>query len=158
MNKNIKYAIGWGAVGMVYMAIGAMNFWLRQPVFGAIILVVGYLWSAWMIFKHGGLYGINFAWDRVDKRLEEIDAMLDEAIKATGRKTGPVWDLCDKEPQRNNRRDRAQRDFWRQGKGGAQLRCRRCGYTEFSRVAGRYVCACCGEVMESHGEEGSTVR
>lgn len=26
MNKNIKYAIGWGAVGMVYMAIGAMNF------------------------------------------------------------------------------------------------------------------------------------
>ena len=138
MNKNIKYAIGWGAVGMVYMAIGAMNFWMRQPVFGAIILVVGYIWSAWMIFKHGGLYGIDFCWDRADKRMKEADAMLEALSKVMGRNMGPVWDLNEK--------------------GAAQLRCRRCGYTEFSRVAGRYVCTCCGEVMEGHGEEGSTVR
>lgn len=138
MNKNIKYAIGWGVVGMVYVAIGAMNFWLRQPVFGAIILAVGYIWSAVMVFKHGGLYGIDFSWDRVDKRMKEADAMLENLGKAMGLNMGPVWDLSDK--------------------GAAQLRCRRCGYTEFSRVAGRYVCACCGEVMEGHGEEGSTVR
>ena len=138
MNKNIKYAIGWGAVGMVYMAIWAMNFWMRQPVFGAIILVVGYIWSAVMVFKHGGLYGIDFSWDRADKRMKEADAMLEALSKVMGRNMGPVWDLNEK--------------------GAAQLRCRRCGYTEFSRVAGRYVCACCGEVMESHGEEGSTVR
>lgn len=114
MNKNIKYAIGWGAVGMVYMAIGAMNFWLRQPVFGAIILVVGYIWSAVMVFKHGGLYGIDFSWDRADKRMKEADAMLEALSKAMGRNMGPVWDLNEK--------------------GAAQLRCRRCGYTEFSRL------------------------
>lgn len=39
-------------------------------------------------------------------------------------------------------------------KGSVQRKCRNCGGTQFSRAAGRYICACCGSVLEEeHGRD-----
>lgn len=45
------------------------------------------------------------------------------------------------------------------GQGNVQMKCRNCGGEAFTRAAGRYICACCGAVLEAdtgesaHGEE-----
>ena len=124
MNKNIKYAIGWAAMGLVYLAVGALNFWMHMPVRGAVMSVGGYLISVMFIFQHGTFFG-------VDKSFDEAERCCEEAARIIR-----IWDANEDPPR--------------------QVQCRKCGHTEFTRVAGRYVCACCGEVMEDHGE--GTVR
>ena len=39
-------------------------------------------------------------------------------------------------------------------KGNVQRKCRNCGGEAFTQAAGRYVCACCGDVLEKdHGRD-----
>lgn len=128
MNKNIKYALGWAAMGVVYLAVGALNFWMHMPVRGAVISAGGYLISTMFIFQHGSFWGVDKSFDEAERCCQEAERILRRARESTG----PVWDVNEETPR--------------------QIQCRKCGHKEFTRVAGRYVCACCGEVMEDHGE------
>lgn len=132
MNKNIKYALGWAAMGLVYLAVGALNFWMHMPVRGAVMAAGGYLISVMFIFQHGTFFGVDKSFDEAERCCEEAARILRRARETTN----TVWDLNEE--------------------GASQIQCRKCGHTEFTRVAGRYVCTCCGEVMEDHGE--GTVR
>lgn len=134
MNKNKKYAISWAILLLAYLGIAAWNFWMHQLLAGIIILLGGWALGISNVFTHAALYGLDLVLeDALEILRSDRKHMEDLRKKRTG-----VWNI--------------------DAQGTKQLRRRRCGYTEFSRVAGRYVCACCGEVMESHGEEGSTVR
>ena len=132
MNKNIKYALGWAAMGLVYLAVGALNFWMHMPVRGAVMSAGGYLISVMFIFQHGTFFGEDKSFDEAERCCEEAARI----VRSVRESANPVWDWSEE--------------------GASQIQCRNCGHKEFTRVDGRYVCACCGEVMEDHGE--GTVR
>lgn len=134
MNKNIKYAIGWAVIGIVYLAVGALNFWMHMPVRGAVMAAGGYLISVMFIFQHGTFFGVDKSFDEAERCCEEATRIIRMMREESA--SQPIWDANEDPPR--------------------QIQCRKCGHTEFGRVAGRYVCTCCGEVMEDHGE--GTVR
>lgn len=134
MNKNKKYAISWAILLLAYLGIAAWNFWEHQLMPAILILLGGWALCVSNVFTHAALYGLDLVREDALEILRNDRKQMENLQK----KGTEVWNV--------------------DAQGTKQLRCRRCGYTEFSRVAGRYICACCGEVMESHGEEGSTVR
>lgn len=131
MNKNKKYAISWAILLLAYFGIAAWNFWMHQLLAGIIILLGGWALGVSNVFTHAALYGLDLVLEDALEILRSDRKQMEDLRK----KRTEVWNI--------------------DAHGTNQLKCQDCGGTQFTRAAGRYICACCGSVLEEEHEGDS---
>ena len=124
--KYVKQALADAAMQMVFLLIAAACFWMHKTVWGALLLLIAWVYGCLCLFVDGNNYGVEAAFRDADEMIERVRTLLKSiAEQGKAEAESPVYE---------------------------GEKCPECGCQIYTETAKRRVCACCGAVLD----EGKT--